>query len=51
MYHSTDINEHWNGTHNGLICHQGTYVYRCRYTTTLVPNGWQTLTGTVTILK
>ena len=51
VYHSTDINEHWNGTHNGLICHQGTYVYRCRYTTTLVPNGWQTLTGTVTILK
>ncbi|MBR3724926.1 MAG: choice-of-anchor J domain-containing protein [Bacteroidales bacterium] len=51
VFHSTDFNEKWNGTHNGVTCHQGTYVYRCRYTTQLVPNGWQSVTGTVTLLR
>lgn len=51
MYHSTDFGQHWDGTKNGTACQQGAYVYRCRYTTALIPGGWQSATGSVTLVR
>lgn len=45
------LNEGWNGTHNGEICQQGTYVYKVRYRSVIRSDEWQVLTGTVTLLR
>lgn len=49
IWHSTDINEGWDGTYHGIPCPQGTYVYLCRYRHP--ENGIQHRTGTVTLLR
>lgn len=51
VFHSVDINEGWDGTSHGAPCHQGAYVYRCRYQCQETPGGSQTVTGTVTLLR
>lgn len=51
VYHSTDIREGWDGTHDGTPCQQGSYVYFCRYTDQLIPQGYQTAKGTVTLIR
>lgn len=51
MFHTTDINEGWDGTNNGKLCPQASYVYRCRYAEETTPNGWQSTSGTVTLLR
>lgn len=51
VFHTTDITEGWDGTHNGIICQQAAYVYRCRYSEEVNPRGSQSLTGTVLLLK
>lgn len=49
IWHSTDINEGWDGTRNGHPCMQGTYVYLCRYRHP--KNGVQHCASTVTLLR
>ena len=51
VYHGTDIHEGWDGTKDGKPCSQGVYVYYCRYSDQLIPNGVQTTKGTVTLLR
>ena len=51
IFHTTDVDEGWDGTHNGQPCRQETYVYRCRYSNEEVPDGYQTVTGTVTLIR
>ena len=31
VFHSNDVNDSWDGTHNGKYCAQGAYVYIIRY--------------------
>jgi gliding motility-associated-like protein len=31
VFHSNDVNNSWDGTHNGKYCPQGAYVYIIRY--------------------
>ncbi len=40
---------YWDGTSQGRICHQGTYVYLIRYVDNR-DSGWKILKGTVTLL-
>ena len=51
VFHSIDMDEAWDGTHDGRPCRQEAYVYRCQYTTKQEPNAQQTVTGTVTLLR
>ena len=51
MFHTTDIEEGWDGTHNGTPLPQAAYVYKCRYRDQLTPTGYQNVTGTVTLLR
>lgn len=50
VFHTTDINEGWNGVSKGHDSQQEAFVYKCRYRTELV-KGWQIKTGTVTVLR
>lgn len=49
MFHTTDINQGWDGTSGGKRCRQESYAYTCHYTTD--HSGWNTHTGTVTLLR
>ena len=51
VFHTTDIEEGWDGTHNGTPLPQAAYVYKCRYRDQLTPTGYQNVTGTVTLLR
>ncbi len=51
IFHSTNSDAHWDGTHAGVPCPQGTYVYIIRYTTSLIPQSFQTKTGSVTLQR
>ena len=45
------LREGWDGTQEGERMPQGTYVYRVRYRTVWRPNEWQSVFGTVTLLR
>lgn len=49
VFHTTDILQPWDGTHEGTPCRQETYVYNCFYTT--VEYGRNRQVGTVTLLR
>lgn len=49
VFHTSDINEGWDGTWNGVPCQQGAYAYVCRYT--LRDGMILTKAGTVTLLR
>ena len=51
LYHSTDINEGWDGKFHGKVCKQDSYVYRVIYTTNAAPDTPLDKTGTVTLLR
>ena len=51
VFHTTDIEEGWDGTSGGRPCRQETYVYRCRYSNEEIPDGYQSYTGTVTLIR
>lgn len=51
VYHGTDMNNGWDGTKDGVQCPQGNYVYFCRYTDQISPNGNQTARGSVILLR
>lgn len=48
--HFDGLTEDWDGTHNGDPCPTGTYAYYIRYRDTEI-NNWQTLNGTVTLIR
>lgn len=50
VFHTTDINQGWNGVSKGHESEQEAFAYKCRYRTELI-NGWQTKIGTVTVLR
>jgi gliding motility-associated-like protein len=51
VYHSTDINEGWDGTHEDRPCVQAAYVYTCTYKDTITPGGVMKKTGTVVLVR
>lgn len=50
-YHSTDINEEWDGTHNGGKCPQGSYAYIIFYQDNTVSSNRIVKVGTVTLIR
>jgi gliding motility-associated-like protein len=51
VFHSTNIDESWDGTHNGKPCPSGTYVYRMIYTTKSKPDDSNEKSGTVLLVR
>lgn len=51
VFHVTDIDIPWDGTCAGSPCPQGTYVYHIRYRIPKLSLGWQSKTGTVTLVR
>jgi len=51
VFHSKDIGNSWDGRHGGAQCPQGNYVYYIRYSTSTIPEGIQTKTGTVFLCR
>ncbi|MBR1793172.1 MAG: gliding motility-associated C-terminal domain-containing protein [Bacteroidales bacterium] len=50
VFHSTDLNEGWDGFHEGKLCPQSAYTYIIRYKDDITPGNWQYKKGTVTLL-
>ena len=50
MFHTTDIQQGWDGTSNGIKCRQEVYAYTCKYRVKQ-QKGYQTHTGTVLLLR
>lgn len=51
VFSTSDPRKGWDGSHNGRPCSQGTYTYRCRYIDVLIPDGYQNVVGTVTLIR
>ena len=51
VFSSDDIETEWDGTHDGEPCPQGNYIYQIRYRGRSMPDGWQTETGSVLLLR
>ena len=51
VFHSTDINESWDGTYNGKPCPSATYVYRIIYSNKSKPDESNEKSGTVLIIR
>ena len=51
VYHSTEISESWDGTHKGIPCVSGSYVYKIRYRTQAHGKKQLEKVGTVLLLR
>lgn len=51
MFHSTDIEQPWDGTYNGRPCPQGAYTWRVDYIADDFPEKAQKKVGTVLLLR
>ncbi len=51
VFHTSHPDEGWDGTCQGRPCPSATYVYKCRYRELENPAGFQTLAGTVTLVR
>jgi gliding motility-associated-like protein len=51
VFHTQSADTPWDGTYEGSPCSSGSYVYRCRYRDIYTPDGYQSLVGTVTLLR
>lgn len=51
MFHATDLEEQWDGTHNGRPCTQGAYVWCLSYIADDFPDKAQKKVGTVLLLR
>ena len=49
LFHTTNINEGWDGTFHGKECPVAAYLYICHYTT--LEGEPQTVSGTVTLVR
>ena len=50
LFHTTDMQQGWDGTSNGVKCRQEAYAYTCRYRLKQ-QTGYQTHTGTILLLR
>ncbi len=51
LFHTQSSDTPWDGTFQGAPCPSGSYVYRCRYRDIYTPEGYQSLVGTVSLLR
>ncbi len=51
MFHTTDLEQPWDGTHNGRPCMQGAYVWHLHYVSADFPDKPQVAVGTVTLIR
>lgn len=51
VYHSTDINEGWDGRYKNELCPQAAYVYQIHYNTVVSDDAWHNATGTVMLVR
>ena len=51
VFHSTDLEESWDGTHNGKPCVQGSYVYVINYKTKLKSSSPMEKVGSVLLIR
>ena len=53
VFHSTTLEEKWDGTHQGtgVDCPMATYTYRIDYTMKATPNSPMTKVGTISLLR
>ena len=51
VYSTHDLEQGWDGTHNGTPCPQGAYVWHLHYRTLDRPDDWNAQIGTVTLLR
>ncbi len=52
IYHSTDINEGWNGRdQHGEPCPPGSYIYHVRYSTVYRPSSFQKTIGSLLLIR
>lgn len=51
VYSTKDLQQGWDGTHNGRPCPQGAYVWHLHYRTLDRPSEWNSAVGTVTLLR
>ena len=51
VFSTTDLEQGWDGTHDGVPCSQGAYVWHLHYRTVDRPEQWNTQMGTVTLLR
>lgn len=51
VFHTLDVKEGWDGTHDGSKCPMGTYVYVIRYALSHAPNEWHSRTGNITLVR
>ena len=51
VYHTYDINQGWDGRFDGMECPQGAYVYRLRYRTSIIQNSWESMSGTLLLIR
>ena len=51
MFHTTDLEQTWDGTHNGRPCPQGAYTWRVDYIADDFPEKAQKKVGTVLLLR
>ena len=51
MFHATDLEQTWDGKHNGRLCPQGAYTWRLDYIADDFPEKAQKKVGTVLLLR
>lgn len=51
IFHTTSADDPWDGTFQGAPCPQGVYTYRCRYKDIITPQGYQSRSGTILLLR
>ena len=51
VFHADNMEQAWDGTHDGTPCPQASYVYRVRYRGEMTPEGYQFRSGTVLLLR
>lgn len=51
VFHTYDINQGWDGRFEGMECPQGAYVYRLRYRNSIIQNSWESMSGTLLLIR
>ena len=51
VFHSSNDDKGWDGTHNGKRCPQASYVWIVRYRSEVDPQNWHTEKGTVLLIR
>ena len=51
VFRTDNINEWWDGAHNGTPCEMGSYVYRIIYVTEVYPDVTHEIVGQVLLLR